>query len=90
MELSIIIYYYFNSTMVRLRVLKNYAGNYQQPYFNSTMVRLRDFLRSEILPVRSGFQFHYGSIKRLRAFPLENIDTNFNSTMVRLRVMLVE
>ena len=35
--------FYFNSTMVRLKVCNHLATVSVSPYFNSTMVRLKDY-----------------------------------------------
>jgi len=52
--------------------------------FNSTMVRLKEAI-AYIYSKEIGFQFHYGSVKRVnRAFKKKQT-WNFNSTMVRLK-----
>ena len=39
-----------------------------QKSFNSTMVRLKDSKITQIMSNTTSFQFHYGTIKRLRMF----------------------
>ncbi len=53
---------YFNSTMVRLKVMLLAKFRQSWRHFNSTMVRLKGgqrFIATEKLE----FQFHYGSVK---------------------------
>jgi len=74
----------FNSTMVRLKVVKAREIINQYNSFNSTMVRLKANNASFTYPFVL-FQFHNGSIKGSHAevsFPPLN---GFNSTMVRLK-----
>ena len=57
---------YFNSTMVRLKVDTAISDGEVNANFNSTMVRLKGSLNVVRIAFLS-FQFHYGTIKRIRA-----------------------
>ena len=57
--------FYFNSTMVRLKVNGNPRIRLHLTYFNSTMVRLKETFEDMLVFVRP-FQFHYGTIKSMR------------------------
>ena len=54
-------------------------------HFNSTMVRLKDAWRLTYCQRNGKFQFHYGTIKRMKAITTLLRCRNFNSTMVRLK-----
>ncbi len=54
----------FNSTMVRLKVLKESDLKLKNLCFNSTMVRLKESL-NDFTIITSTFQFHYGAIKSI-------------------------
>ena len=78
--------YYFNSTMVRLKVYFCVPRAGMRMDFNSTMVRLKGVDVRGVFHTGNEFQFHYGTIK---SFCLVNVVTlveYFNSTMVRLKV----
>ena len=51
------------------------------------MVRLKEVYASVVSP-KFGFQFHYGTIKRVLRNKSNRLLTYFNSTMVRLKVRL--
>ncbi len=55
---------YFNSTMVRLKVVGCSPFHPLIQNFNSTMVRLKADLLGLLEIVKTIFQFHYGSVKR--------------------------
>ena len=54
----------FNSTMVRLKVIRGAGFEPQPPGFNSTMVRLKGIQSNPAFEGSFEFQFHNGSIKR--------------------------
>jgi len=81
-----VIYPHFNSSMVRLKVLKE--GNIYCPikYFNSSMVRLKALACTCATVLCTKFQFLNGSIKRILHILPDKHKKNFNSSMVRLKV----
>ena len=77
----------FNSTMVRLKEYDEHHRLLQETGFNSTMVRLKVIIAGICLLGYGMFQFHNGSIKRVKRQVSEIIRlARFNSTMVRLKV----
>ena len=80
------IYLNFNSTMVRLKgisiKLSWIVPRFQFHY--GTIKRIGKWYESKRLQV---FQFHYGTIKREMQTHLITPDEDFNSTMVRLKVV---
>ena len=59
---------YFNSNMVRLRVVSCVALQAQEPYFNSNMVRLRDYFVNFNGTIFYVFQFQHGTIESKRGY----------------------
>ena len=70
--------------MVRLKVCAWILYRRNPCDFNSTMVRLKDRGHAGS-HVGTGFQFHYGTIKRISGQKHKIHMLNFNSTMVRLK-----
>ena len=54
------------------------------------MVRLKGYGQPNFEHYYSSFQFHYGTIKRPEWITLLMCIVNFNSTMVRLKVQILE
>ena len=75
----------FNSSMVRLKVTIVRTVTLYSHYFNSSMVRLKGGGGSGYSTLFS-FQFLYGAIKSGQAGRRKNNVSNFNSSMVRLKV----
>ena len=71
--------------MVRLGVKLAHANAEKAKCFNSTMVRLGAAVAS-IPTIFDQFQFHHGTIGRVRDVSTGDPITCFNSTMVRLGV----
>ncbi len=63
---SYLFYRHFNSTMVRLEGAEQFGIEFGLPDFNSTMVRLEVVCQRLNQCLRRIFQFHYGSIGRLK------------------------
>ena len=51
------------------------------------MVRLKVGQHFRYVAKSISFQFHYGTIKSFDSFPRAHFEFNFNSTMVRLKVV---
>ena len=80
---------YFNSTMVRLKVLTTIAGSTALAGFQFHYGTIKRFWFARWpLAVRL-FQFHYGTIKRKWRLQPKRLICYFNSTMVRLKVRCV-
>ena len=80
---------HFNSTIVRLRDSKHELVRFRRVYFNSTIVRLREWEAKQDEIQLLIFQFNYCTIKRI-LISLQEVNCNdFNSTIVRLRVMIL-
>ena len=75
----------FNSTLVRLRLLKDSCLQVNITSFNSTLVRLRHKIVGSDMGYFFKFQFHSGSIKTQLKRMLGVSYKSFNSTLVRLR-----
>ena len=72
--------------MVRLKETGTVMLNIVSFHFNSSMVRLKDTKLINAV-IKQLFQFQYGTIKSPLPKRKYHIQNNFNSSMVRLKVL---
>jgi len=76
----------FNSTMVRLKATTDSVITLSPPIFQFHYGSVKSFCGANNSLNEAVFQFHYGSVKSLLLFDACSTCSNFNSTMVRLKV----
>ena len=72
--MAMLMFYHFNSTMVRLKDREISFLKFQNENFNSTMVRLKVRIGKVGFSGDILFQFHYGTIKSHLASPASCYD----------------
>ncbi len=77
---------YFNSTMVRLKVSAFFASLYCATKFQFHNGTIKSMAKVIFQNLPAKFQFHNGTIKSSSFCCNSTCKTNFNSTMVRLKV----
>ena len=79
---------YFNSSMVRLKVMKGFNVPGIERTFQFLYGAIKSGTPTSILSRKKLFQFLYGAIKRRYAKKARRWDIYFNSSMVRLKGIL--